>query len=45
MLIYDWLHRSPTAREQADAELAPVIQEIFTKSRATYGNDALGNRY
>lgn len=34
---YDWLHRSPTAREQADAELAPVIQEIFTKSRATYG--------
>lgn len=34
---YDWLHRSPTAREQADAELTPVIQEIFTKSRATYG--------
>jgi putative transposase len=34
---YDWLHRSPTAREQADAELAPVIQEIFTKSHATYG--------
>jgi putative transposase len=34
---YDWLHRSPTAREQADAELTPVIQAIFTKSRATYG--------
>ena len=34
---YDWLHRSPAAREQADAELTPVIQEIFTKSRATYG--------
>lgn len=34
---YGWLGRSPTAREKADAELAPVIQAIFAKSRATYG--------
>jgi putative transposase len=34
---YGWLHSSPTRREQADAELTPVIQAIFTKSRATYG--------
>jgi transposase InsO family protein len=34
---YGWLRRSPTAREKADAELTSIIQDIFTKSRATYG--------
>jgi putative transposase len=34
---YWWLHSSPTSREQADAELTPAIQAIFTQSRATYG--------
>lgn len=34
---YGWLRRGSTAREKADAELAPTIQAIFAKSRATYG--------
>jgi putative transposase len=34
---YGWLRRSPTAREKADAELTTIIQDIFTKNRATYG--------
>ena len=34
---YDWLQRKPTARDQVDSQLIPVIQSIFAKSRATYG--------
>jgi transposase InsO family protein len=34
---YDWQRRSATAREQGDTELTGIIQEEFTKSRATYG--------
>jgi putative transposase len=34
---YDWQQRSPTSCEQGDTELTGIIQEEFTKSRATYG--------
>lgn len=34
---YAWLYRSLTAREQEDSELTGIIQDEFTKSRATYG--------
>jgi putative transposase len=34
---YDWLQRKPTAREQGDTQLTPIVQSIFAKSRATYG--------
>lgn len=34
---YSWLRRHPTDREQADTELTAIIQDIFTKSRSTYG--------
>jgi putative transposase len=34
---YGWLLRKPTAREQADTKLTPIIQAIFAKSRATDG--------
>jgi putative transposase len=34
---YSWLHRTPTSREQEDTELTDIIQEEFTRSRATYG--------
>jgi putative transposase len=34
---YGWLQRKPTAREQGDTQLTPIIQSIFARSRATYG--------
>ena len=34
---YEWLKRSPTAREKEEAELKGIIQEEFTKGRANYG--------
>jgi putative transposase len=34
---YGWLQRKPTSRDQIDSQLIPVIQSLFTKSRATYG--------
>jgi transposase InsO family protein len=34
---YAWLHRAPPPREQEDSDLAGIIRDEFTKSRATYG--------
>lgn len=41
---YGWRHRTPTSREQEDTELASIIQEEFTKSRATYGTRRMKQR-
>lgn len=35
--FYAWLHRKPSARDNADAELLVTVKEIYRKSRNTYG--------
>jgi hypothetical protein len=35
--FYAWLNRTPSARERADAELLDVIEDIYRRSRNTYG--------
>jgi putative transposase len=34
---YGWPQRKPTSRDQVDSQLAPVIQPLFAKGRATCG--------
>ncbi len=35
--FYAWLNRTPSRREVADAQLLVMIQEIYDRSRGTYG--------
>ena len=35
---YDWRSRPESARAQRDAELTELIEEIYTRSRTTYGS-------
>ncbi len=35
---YAWLQRVPTTTEKADTELTTIIENVFKKSRATYGS-------
>jgi putative transposase len=35
---YTWLQRVPTTAEKADTELTPLIENMFKKSRSTYGS-------
>jgi len=35
--FYDWLHRSPSLRDQENLQLVAHIKRVHTKSRANYG--------
>jgi transposase InsO family protein len=38
---YDWLQRVPTAGEKDDIDLTGILENVFKKSRATYGTRRL----
>jgi len=38
---HEWLHRNPSSREKANAELTEQIRQIHTDSRETYGGRRL----